>query len=543
MSYNGSGTFQINTSGQPVVAGTVISSTAFNALTADLATGLSTAITKDGQTATTARIPFAQGITSTLVTDSSSTSTGSIITAGGLGVAKAAYIGTTLNVASTTTLTGTASLAANLTFTGTGNRITGDFSNATIANRVMFQTSTASAASNISIIPNGTIGAGGGTANIRLEDSTSIATGNGSFGNVLMVQDTDFRIQSSRVGTGTYLPMAFYTGGSERVRIDTSGNVGIGTTSPKGKLTVLAPSSTTLGDEATSALNIIGNNGASKFWQIGFGAYDTSFTYAPAAIGYVQTTSSGYNNGALVFATRNVVTDTAPTEAMRIDSSGNVGIGTSSPATKLEVSSGSVTASNYLINVTAATFGKASDTSIEMRTSADATPLMLFRVNGNNERMRIDSSGNVGIGTSSPVSTSKLTVNGSISVNGADTNFGAGGQRAFIDYTTNVARIGAVSGGVATGTALAFTVGNAGGSGFEAARIDSVGNVGIGTTSPNASAILDAQSTTKGVRMPNMTTTQKNAISSPAAGLMVFDTTLAKLCVYSGAAWQTITSI
>jgi hypothetical protein len=74
-------------------------------------------------------------------------------------------------------------------------------------------------------------------------------------------------------------------------------------------------------------------------------------------------------------------------------------------------------------------------------------------------------------------------------------------------------------------------------------RIDSVGNVGIGTTAPNASAILDAQSTTKGVRFPNMTTTQKNAISGPAAGLVVFDTTLAKLCVFSGAAWQTITSI
>jgi hypothetical protein len=72
--------------------------------------------------------------------------------------------------------------------------------------------------------------------------------------------------------------------------------------------------------------------------------------------------------------------------------------------------------------------------------------------------------------------------------------------------------------------------------------IDSSGNVGIGTTTPSASAILDAQSTTKGVRMPNMTTTQKNAISSPAAGLMVFDTTLSKLCVYTGAAWQTITS-
>ena len=68
------------------------------------------------------------------------------------------------------------------------------------------------------------------------------------------------------------------------------------------------------------------------------------------------------------------------------------------------------------------------------------------------------------------------------------------------------------------------------------------GSVGVGTTAPNASALLDVQSTTKGVRMPNMTTTQKNAIASPAAGLMVFDTTLAKLCVYTGAAWQTITS-
>jgi hypothetical protein len=68
------------------------------------------------------------------------------------------------------------------------------------------------------------------------------------------------------------------------------------------------------------------------------------------------------------------------------------------------------------------------------------------------------------------------------------------------------------------------------------------GSLGIGTASPNASAILDVQSTTKGVRMPNMTTTQKNAIASPAAGLMVFDTNLAKLCVYTGAAWQTITS-
>jgi hypothetical protein len=139
MSYNGSGTFVINTSGQPVVTGTVISSTAFNALTADLGTGLSTAITKDGQTATTARIPFAAGINSTLVTDSASTVTGSIITAGGVGIAKALYVGTTANFGGVATysaqpifssLTASSAVATDaskglvsVTNTGTGNNV------------------------------------------------------------------------------------------------------------------------------------------------------------------------------------------------------------------------------------------------------------------------------------------------------------------------------------------------------------------------------------------------------------------------------------
>jgi len=116
MSYNGSGTFQINTSGQPVVTGTSISSTVFNALTADLATGLSTAITKDGQTTTTARIPFALGINSTLVTDATNTTSGSIIAAGGVGIAKALYVGTTANVAGAVTLGGVATFSAQPIF-------------------------------------------------------------------------------------------------------------------------------------------------------------------------------------------------------------------------------------------------------------------------------------------------------------------------------------------------------------------------------------------------------------------------------------------
>jgi len=63
------------------------------------------------------------------------------------------------------------------------------------------------------------------------------------------------------------------------------------------------------------------------------------------------------------------------------------------------------------------------------------------------------------------------------------------------------------------------------------------------TSGVSASAKLDIKSTTQGVLLPRMTTTQKNAISSPAVGLFLFDTTLVKLCVYNGTAWETVTSV
>ena len=69
------------------------------------------------------------------------------------------------------------------------------------------------------------------------------------------------------------------------------------------------------------------------------------------------------------------------------------------------------------------------------------------------------------------------------------------------------------------------------------------GSLGIGSTNINASAALQISSSTQGFLPPVMTTTQKNAISSPATGLVVFDSTLGKLCVYGGSAWQTITSV
>jgi hypothetical protein len=178
------------------------------------------------------------------------------------------------------------------------------------------------------------------------------------------------------------------------------------------------------------------------------------------------------------------------------------------------------------------------------------------------QAMTLDASGNLAIGTTTAYGRLDVAVSTGSGVGSTTTlnissgnEYGIAGNEKYLNLDFLGYRDGAGSNGIkariqaieATGTdrasGLYFYTTPTSGVLTQRAVIDSSGNLGIGTSSPSASAILDAQSTTKGVRMPNMTTTQKNAISSPAAGLMVFDTTLAKLCVYSGSAWQTITSV
>jgi hypothetical protein len=176
-------------------------------------------------------------------------------------------------------------------------------------------------------------------------------------------------------------------------------------------------------------------------------------------------------------------------------------------------------------------------------TTGSAIPLG-FGVNGSVAAMTIDTSSNVGIGTTAPDIFGRFYTR-SVGINSAGTTV----------LQINGTTYGAVDlgfNGVRTATMLAETGGfyiqttNASNmylltNGLERIRIESGGNVGIGAA-PAATALLDVQSTTKGVRFPNMTTGQKTAIT-PSAGTVIFDTDLAKLCVYSGAAWQTITSV
>ncbi len=70
--------------------------------------------------------------------------------------------------------------------------------------------------------------------------------------------------------------------------------------------------------------------------------------------------------------------------------------------------------------------------------------------------------------------------------------------------------------------------------------VRAAGNVGIGTTSP--SSILDVTSTSSGFLPPRMTTAQKNAIVSPSAGMVVYDTTMGALNVYNSSTWVTVSN-
>ena len=123
----------------------------------------------------------------------------------------------------------TINVAGQITFSNTvnfaiGQRITGDFSNATQSSRVAFQTNTANSVTAITAIPSGT----GTQSSINLFDNSD-PTNAGTLN--LLSNATEKSVRSAITGTGTYLPMTFYTGGSERMRVDTSGNLLLGATS------------------------------------------------------------------------------------------------------------------------------------------------------------------------------------------------------------------------------------------------------------------------------------------------------------------------
>jgi hypothetical protein len=243
--------------------------------------------------------------------------------------------------------------------------------------------------------------------------------------------------------------VTFDVAGSERMRIDSSGNVGIGTDSPSAKLD--------LGSSTGQKLLMYANNNIKYGMSIETSEYRMfAEDQADLTFGHMaRSDGSTYS------------------EAMRIDSNGNVGIGTDSPsaissnATTLRIKSlvntkgGAVILESADESLRSYFYPTSTGTQLGTLTNHD----LLFMTN-TTERMRIDSSGNVGIG---------MSPSGALSVRPS----GTGSEDSHIGFGANLdAYITTGSDGI-----VVFREGNGSGGNTERMRIDSSGNLLVGTTS------------------------------------------------------------
>ena len=376
------------------------------------------------------------------------------------------------------------------------------------------------------------------TPTLGAASATSIANGLGAVGTPSYAFTGDLNTGMWSPGTDT---VAFSTNGAERMRITSAGNVGIGVSSPAGRLALAGT-----GSGSTSP--------------------EISFENQTVTTGRTYAIISG-DGGPLRFQDI-----TAGAERMRIASDGNVGIGTATPgaSTRLNVNGrglftdgsydpGDSTASGVSISYdTGSNIGiiGAIQTGVTEREMRMRGNTLTFFTNGANERMRIDSSGNIGIGTSSPGA--KLDVIGAVrSTGGFSSNSttafqpqtimsnsasdATGGYYIFYkgragsttslsgDTLGTLLWYGYDTGNTAVATSSIFTLQTAAagvgsvptalvftnGGNTERMRIDSSGNVGIGTTSPvQRLHVRQDQNGTTAALIQN-----RNGTGSPASAL------------------------
>lgn len=314
-------------------------------------------------------------------------------------------------------------------------------------------------------------------------------------------------------------------GSSEYVRVTTTGNVGIGTANPTSKLNVSGSTGgvfevDTAGGVTSLYVSASGDVG------IGTNAPTTQTNYrflsvnsSAAGSSVIETLVNGVRIGGMEADSSNfylesigsypIVFRTAVNEKMRITAAGNVGIGTSSPAQKLEIQSGSVLLrgdGSALFGTYYASAGE--NTFFTLHSGSGNTFHIGNDVAGTNYNTIVLSAatdstgGKVGIGTSNPGS--KLQINDNTPTLTIRANDGGTSRKAYIDFYTTFFNYPSDVGARRTSTIvtgfdsgvwgtefLAFNVGS--GSANDAAllpiervRIDGSGNVGIGTTVPTA---------------------------------------------------------
>jgi hypothetical protein len=499
------------------ITGATINNSAIGGTTA--AAGAFTTLSATGATTFSGATVVSGSLTANTFSSSGATITGGTINSTAIGgTTAAAGKFTTLEATGVTTVqAGTVSAPA---ITTSGDTNTGIFFPA--ADTIAF---TEGGAEAMRIDSSGNVGIGTSSPQVKLHIAGPLAVqGASGFptsgkGWELLVEGTvDNAIQSYNRDTSSWMNAKYYanqhiwiTSSAERMRIDSSGNVLIGTTTTTNNLRLNAKLSVV----STGAGNFGGivvpsysgtTAGAASFMDFtrSRGTTDGSLTSVQNgdALGYIVfrgtdgtvisdaativaevdgvTGSSGQIPGRLIFNTKSGNT---LAERMRIDSSGNVGIGTSSPNARLDILGSS---SRLRLDGSSASF------QILSRNTADSTtnPLIFdadtYTLNrAGTTRMFIDSSGNVGIGTSSPAAPIDVVSNSSahaLRVRGRSSE--DTGQIRFTNNagSTTYAVLQTNSGefsiqGVANSPTVFYT------NNTERMRITSGGNVWIGTSS------------------------------------------------------------
>ena len=311
------------------------------------------------------------------------------------------------------------------------------------------------------------------------------------------------------VGTNSNHPFAFLTNGSERMRLDSTG-LGIGTTSPTQKLDVVLSSATAYSSGVTGnglrLYNTSTTNG--QYVGITFLGEPTSGNGGLATI-MGTTTSSG--NMDLTFSTRGSST---LAERMRVTATGDVGIGTTSPAYKLHVS-------NYMGLGTQASSGAGAG--INMIPSSTLTNWFVgsnyvnpgaFEIipstagggsTFSTPALVLNSSGNLGIGTSSPATNLQVTNTSAttsatvtpVTVQAMTSGTAANGFGSSIEFNaeasdgtayaqTTISSLWTDATAATRSSALTFATRTSAGAVTERARITSGGDLLVGKTASDA---------------------------------------------------------
>ena len=317
------------------------------------------------------------------------------------------------------------------------------------------------------------------------------------------VDDVPGRLVFSTTANGGSAP-------SERMRINNGGRVLIGTTSvlentSAARLQIAHTSGALLALGRNDSAVSDGNHmGKIAFYGNDGGAYEKVAQILCEADG---SHASGDKPGRLVFQTT-ADNASSPTERMRINSSGNVGIGATSPAELLHVSATSpailIEATDTSTGESKLQLGKTGNTNVGEIKYSHSNNSLSFRVN-DGEKARIDSSGRLLVGTSSSLAggnnSIQLVDNGAVrTIMGRDDStvsasvligavewYGNGGDGATWEKVASieVESDGSHATGDKPGRLVFSTTADGASSPTERMRIDSSGNVGIGTTAPS----------------------------------------------------------